>query len=81
MPKADTEATEVVTGIWDGEAMDIISAGVEATDTITVGAIGTGTMAGGGVIDIIIVGVTGTIITATGDHNRKRPPELAVFLR
>ena len=61
----------MVTGIWDGEAMDIISAGVEATDTIMVGAIGTGTMAGGGVIDIIIVGVTGTIITATGDHNRK----------
>ena len=81
MPKADTEATEVVTGIWDGEAMDIISAGVEATDTITVGAIGTGTMAGGGVIDIIIVGVIATIITATGDHNRKRPPELAAFLR
>jgi hypothetical protein len=81
LPKADTEATEVVTGIWDGEAMDIISAGVEATDNITVGAIGPGTMAGGGVIDIIIVGVTGTIIIATGDHNRKRPPELAAFLR
>ena len=54
--------------------MDIISAGVAAMGTTTVGVTGTGTTVGGGVTDTIIagitatiiVGITGTIITATG---------------
>jgi hypothetical protein len=59
------------TGIWDAEAMDIISAGAAATGTITVGVTGTGTTAGGGVIDTIIAGITGTITAAGGNPSEE----------
>jgi hypothetical protein len=59
------------TGTWDAEAMDIISAGAAAVGTITVGATGTGTTAGGGVTDTIIAGITGTITAAGGNPSDK----------
>ena len=57
--------------------MAIITAGVAAMGTTTVGVTGTGTTVGGGVTDTIIAGITATIIagitgtiiiTATGGN-------------
>ena len=72
--------------------MDIISAGVAAMGTITVGVTGTGTTVGGGVTDTIIAGITATIIagitgtiiiTATGGNPSEKGRQLGgpFFLR